>query len=582
MKENTPTPYPSDSSTIDGKQSEEGDTLADSSAAGSYLEVLIREDLQSGRFTRPICTRFPPEPNGYLHIGSAYAIHTSYTAAHAFGGVFHLRFDDTNPLKEDIAYVESILKDIEWLGYSPKGHVYYGSDYSEQIFDAAIRLIERGRAYVCDLSSAELAASRGTLTEPGTDSPFRNRTPEENLRLFAEMRNGKYPDASRVLRAKIDMASPNINLRDPVLYRIIHTPHYRTGDAWCIFPMYDFAHPIQDAIEGITHSLCSIEFKDHRPLYEWVLNELEISEPPRQWEFGRVNIAGAVTSKRYLRQLVGAGLVDGWDDPRLPTISGMRRRGFTPESIRSFISSIGLARQQTIVDLSLLEHKLRQDLKESVPAVMTVIDPLKVVIVNFPEDDEEVLTIENNPANEKMGKRKVPFSRELFIEREDFMESPVKGFHRLSPGAEVRLKGAYFIRCVEIIREIDGTITEIRCTYDPKTKSGSGFTERKVKGTIHWVSARHVEKCELRLYDSLLLPDAEIGASEDGWEACLNPDSLQVVENALIEPGVRQAKPGSRFQFIRNGYFILDSVSRPADGKLVFNRIVPLKDGWKK
>ncbi|WP_018884774.1 glutamine--tRNA ligase/YqeY domain fusion protein [Paenibacillus massiliensis] len=559
------------------------DTERGFAKTGTYLDALISEDLKSGKFTRPICTRFPPEPNGFLHIGSAYAIHLNYATALAFGGTFHLRFDDTNPLKEDISYVESIKEDIEWLGYSPDGHIYYGSDYSEQIYAAAMRLIERGKAYVCDLPPSELARTRGTLTEHGTDSPYRNRTAEENLRLFAEMRKGFYPDGTRVLRAKIDMHSPNINLRDPVLYRIIHASHYRTGEEWCIYPMYDFAHPIQDAIEGITHSLCSAEFKDHRPLYEWVLSELEVVEPPRQWEFGRININGAVTGKRYLRQLVEAGLVEGWDDPRLPTISGLRRRGFTPESIRDFVSGIGLARQQTMADISLLEHALRQDLKAKVPGIMAVIEPLKVIILNYPEGEEELLTIENNPVNEEMGVREVVFSRELYIEREDFMETPVKGFHRLSPGVEVRLKGAYFIRCNEVVRDgLTGDIIEIHCTYDPRTKSGSGFNERKVKGTIHWVAAHKAMECELHLYDGLLLPDAELGREGEDWEAWINPNSHRVVSKALIEPCVRDYELGGRFQFIRHGYFILSSVSGATGEKYVFNRIVSLKDSWKK
>ncbi|WP_438286787.1 glutamine--tRNA ligase/YqeY domain fusion protein [Paenibacillus hubeiensis] len=537
----------------------------------------------AGRFQRPICTRFPPEPNGHLHIGSAYAIHINYTTAQTFEGTFHLRFDDTNPLKEDISYVESILKDMEWLGYSPGGHVYYGSDYSDRIYAAAVELIQQGKAYVCHLSPEELAASRGTLTEPGTDSPYRNRTSEENLRLFQEMRNGIHPDGSCVLRAKIDMASPNMNLRDPVLYRIIHAPHYRTGNVWCIYPMYDFAHPIQDMIEGITHSLCSIEFKDHRALYDWVLAELEILEPPRQWEFGRVNIAGAVTGKRYLRKMVESGWVDGWDDPRLPTISGLRRRGYTPESIREFIGGIGLARQQTTVDISLLDHVLRQELKPNVPAIMAVVHPLKVILINYPNEGEEMLPIENNPLTADLGVREVAFSRELYIDRDDFMEVPAKGFHRLAPGAEVRLKGAYFIRCEEVIKDPrSGEIIELHCTYDPRTKSGSGFKERKVKGTIHWVSAKHAVTCELRLYDQLLIPGVNLDDIGGNERLGMNPDSLHIVKRAVVESYVQQSNPGERFQFIRHGYFILDSMNESSGKQFVFNRIVSLKDGWKR
>lgn len=567
----------------ENKQSRQDEVERSSTQGGSYLENLIREDVMAGRFHRPICTRFPPEPNGHLHIGSAYAIHMNYTTAQTFDGTFHLRFDDTNPLKEDISYVESILKDMEWLGYSPEGHVYYGSDYSDRIYAAAVKLIQKDKAYVCHLSPEELAATRGTLTEPGTDSPYRNRTPEENLRLFQEMRSGIHPDGSCVLRAKIDMTSPNMNLRDPVLYRILHTPHYRTGNAWCIYPMYDFAHPIQDMIEGITHSLCSIEFKDHRALYDWVLAELEIMEPPKQWEFGRVNIAGAVTGKRYLRKMVESGWVDGWDDPRLPTISGLRRRGYTPESIREFIGGIGLARQQTTVDISLLDHVLRQELKPKVPAIMAVVHPLKVILINYPNEGEEMLPIENNPLTAGLGVREVAFSRELYIDRDDFMEVPAKGFHRLAPGAEVRLKGAYFIRCEEVIKDPgSGEIIELHCTYDPRTKSGSGFNERKVKGTIHWVSAKHAVTCELRLYDQLLIPGVNVDDIGGEEKSGMNPDSLHIVKQALVEPYVRSSNQGERFQFIRHGYFILDSVSESLGGKFVFNRIVSLKDGWKK
>lgn len=550
-------------------------------ATENYLEKLIREDQEKGLYSREICTRFPPEPNGYLHIGSAFAIHTNYSLAHKFGGQFNLRFDDTNPLKEDLEYVKAIIEDIEWLGASPGSRIYYGSDYSEHIYNSAVALIRKGHAYVCDLSPEAMNAYRGTLTESGTNSPYRERSTEENLRLFSEMREGLYPSGAKVLRAKIDMCSPNITLRDPVLYRIIHAEHYRTGNAWCIYPMYDFAHPIQDAIEGVTHSLCSIEFKDHRPLYEWVLEELEIPEAPKQREFGRVNLTGVVTSKRYLRQLVAGGYVEGWDDPRLPTIRGLRRRGFTPESIRSFVEEIGMVRNQAMVDFSLLEHCLRQDLKRKAPAVMAVLDPLKIVITNYDAEDTEWLSIENNSENPELGKREVPFSRVVFIEREDFMEEPVPGFHRLILGGEVRLKGAYFIKCEEVVKdEATGEIRELHCTYDPLTKSGSGFKGRKVKGTIHWVSGAHAVTAEVNLYDRLLKDNNGPKDESESWGDYLHPDSKKILKNCLLEPFAGSAQSEEKFQFLRHGYFCVDSRLSGPD-RLVFNRIVPLKDTWK-
>ncbi|SDX98200.1 glutamine--tRNA ligase/YqeY domain fusion protein [Paenibacillus sp. CF384] len=549
----------------------------------NFLYKLISGELEKEPFGRAMCTRFPPEPNGYLHIGSAYAIHTNYTMAQRFGGNFNLRFDDTNPLKEDIEYVNAIVEDIRWLGYDPGEHIYYGSDYSEQIYQAAVTLIERGRAYVCELTPDETREYRGTLTEPGKNSPYRGRSIEENLGIFAKMRNGDYPASSMVLRAKIDMASPNLNLRDPIIYRIIHAEHYRTGNEWCIYPMYDFAHPIQDAIEGITYSLCSIEFKDHRPLYEWVLDGLGIVEPPRQREFGRLNLTGVVTSKRFLRQLVTGGYVDGWDDPRLPTLRGLRRRGFTPESIRRFIEEIGSIRTTSTVDISLLDHCLRQELKEKTASVMAVLQPLKVVITNYPEGETELLTVENNSENEGMGRREIPFSRTIYIERDDFAEVPPKGYHRLSPGCEVRLKGAYFIRCEEVVREpASGEVTELRCTYDPLTKSGSGFTARKVKGTIHWVSAAHAVKADVHLYDKLLLDESAPTREDGSWADAINPDSLVIVKDALIEPSVQGAGPEERYQFFRHGFFCVDRKHSGVEGRLVFNRIVPLKDTWNK
>ncbi|WP_025692112.1 glutamine--tRNA ligase/YqeY domain fusion protein [Paenibacillus zanthoxyli] len=548
----------------------------------NFLFRLISEELERSPFGREMCTRFPPEPNGYLHIGNAYAINTNFTVAQRFNGTFNLRFDDTNPLKEDTQYVNAIIEDIKWLGYDPGDHIYYGSDYSDEIYNAAVTLIKKGKAYVCDLTPNEVTEYRGTLTEPGKNSPYRNRSIDENLELFAKMKNGDFPASSKVVRAKIDMGSPNLNLRDPVIYRIIYAEHYRTGNDWCIYPMYDFAHPIQDAIEGITYSLCSIEFKDHRPLYEWVLKELGTPEPPRQREFGRLNLTGVVTSKRFLRQLVEGGFVDGWDDPRLPTIRGLRRRGFTPESIRRFIEEIGSIRTQSTVDISLLDHCVRQGLKEKTISVMGILHPLKVVITNYPEDETERLTIENNSENEALGKRKVPFSKTIYIERDDFMEQPSKGFHRLSPNGEVRLKGAYFIKCEEVIKDEDtGEITELRCTYDPLTKSGTGFTGRKVKGTIHWVSADHAVKVDVNLYEKLLL-DQDIPKEDSGdWTTKINPDSLVTIKDALMEPSIQYARPEQKFQFFRHGYFCVDKKYSTGE-RLVFNRIVPLKDTWSK
>ncbi|MCE3203329.1 glutamine--tRNA ligase/YqeY domain fusion protein [Paenibacillus sonchi] len=557
------------------------DNAMETEAAENYMDKLIKEDIESGIYSREICTRFPPEPNGYLHIGSAFAIHTNYGLAHKYGGTFHLRFDDTNPLKEDMEYVKAIIQDIEWLGCSPGEHIYYGSDYSEQIYNSALNLIRKGKAYVCDLSPEEVTAYRGTLTEPGKNSPYRERSVEENLRLFSWMREGAYPTGSRVLRAKIDMASPNINLRDPVLYRIIHAEHYRTGEAWCIYPMYDFAHPIQDAIEGITHSLCSLEFKDHRPLYEWVLEELGIEEAPRQREFGRVNLTGVVTSKRYLRALVAGNYVDGWDDPRLPTLRGLRRRGFTPESIRSFVREIGMVRNQTMVDFSMLEHCLRQDLKASVPSIMAVLDPLKVVITNYEAGETEWLTLANNSENAELGVREVPFSGTVYIEQDDFMEEPAPGFRRLVPGGEVRLKGAYIIKCNEVIKDAGtGAVRELRCTYDPLTKSGGANSGRKVKGTLHWGSASHGIPAEVYLYEKLLEDNDGPKAEGEAWEEYINPDSMRLMRSCLLEPFAAGAKPENKFQFMRQGYFCADNKLSRED-RLVFNRIVPLKDTWK-
>ena len=547
-----------------------------------FIEKEILNDINNDNYNRPISTRFPPEPNGYLHIGNAYAIHTNYTLAKKYDGYFNLRFDDTNPLKEDIKYVESIKEDIEWLGYSPQDRIYFGSDYSEEIFAAALKLIKNGKAYVCDLTPEEMTEYRGTLTTGGQNSPYRNRSVEENLELFMNMKNGQYPTSAKVLRAKIDMSSPNINLRDPVLYRIIHAPHYRTGVDWCIYPMYDFAHPIQDAIEGITHSLCSIEFRDHRPLYEWVLTELEIPEPPKQREFGRLNITGVVTSKRYLRELVAEGYVDGWDDPRLPTLKGLRRRGFTPESISNFIEEIGLIRGQSTVDIEMLHHALREGLKLKAERVMAVLDPLKVVITNYPENQTEMLTIQNNSENGDLGSRQVPFTREIFIEKEDFMEVASKGFKRLSLGKEVRLMGAYFLKCEKAIKDDrTGEIIELHCTYDEATKSGSGFNERKPEGTIHWVSATHGIKAEVHVYDRLLLEEDNDTDSAKDWRERINPHSLTVLKNCIVEPSLKNKRKEEKFQFVRDGYYCLDSKHADAE-RLVFNKIVPLKSNWNK
>lgn len=548
----------------------------------NFLQKVVEEDIGNNDYSRDICTRFPPEPNGYLHIGSAYAINISHGIAKKYKGKFNLRFDDTNPLKEDIEYVNSIIEDMKWAGFDPGDRIFYGSDYSRQIYNYAVELIKKGKAYVCDLSSDEIREYRGTLTEGGKDSPYRNRTIEENLDLFERMRSGEFPNGAKVLRAKIDMSSPNINMRDPVIYRILHTSHYKTGNEWCIYPMYDFAHPLQDYIEGVTHSLCSIEFKNHRPLYEWVLRELDIKEPPKQREFGRLNLTGVVTSKRYLRELVFGNYVDGWDDPRLVTLKGLRRRGFTPESIVNFLEEIGVAKSETTVDISMLEHSLRDDLKLKVPCIMSVLSPLKLIITNYPENESELLEVENNPQNPELGTRKVKFSRTLYIEKDDFMEEPIKGFHRLSPGKEVRLKGAYFVKCNEVIKDAStGEIIELHCSYDPETKSGSGFEGRKVKGTIHWVDAETAINAEVHLYDKLLEDESLLKDESKTWEDKLNPKSLVVLKNCYVEPYLKDAPIESKYQFIRTGYFCVDSKYTTAD-KFVFNRIVSLKDSWKK
>jgi len=548
----------------------------------NFLERIIEDDIQNNVYHRSIRTRFPPEPNGYLHIGSLYAINISYNAAKRFGGTFNLRLDDTNPLKEDIKVVNAIIEDMIWAGYDPGDNIFYGSDYFDRIYELTIELIKNGMAFVCDLSQEELRESRGTLMEPGKNSPYRDRSVEENLKLFDEMKNGRYNPGEKVLRAKIDMASPNMNMRDPAIYRILFADHYRTGDKWRIYPMYDYAHPIQDAIEGITHSMCSIEFKDHRPLYEWVLNTLAFAfpEPPKQREFGRMNITGAITGKRYLRQLVSQGYVESWDDPRLPTVKGLRRRGFTVESIHSFLNEIGAARDYSTVDISMLENSLRGDLKTKAYTVMAVLDPLAVEITNYPKDAIECVDVENNAENSDMGSRKLPFSRNILVEREDFMETPEKGFHRLYPGNEVRLKGAYFIKCNEIIKDKDGLVIKLLCTYDPATKSGGNFTERKVKATLHWLDAGHTLPARVNLYSRLLLNE-NISGQEVDWPSYVDPNSLITMENARVEESLTSARPEDKYQFIRHGYFVVD-MHWEQGGMLVFNRIVALKNTKKK
>lgn len=570
----------------DEKNKEEGaanTTMTDSNLPSNFIQNIINEDIEKNTYGGRVHTRFPPEPNGYLHIGHAKSICLNFGLAAQYGGLCNLRFDDTNPSKEDIEYVESIKKDVKWLGFDWEDREYYASDYFEQLYEYAVQLIKAGKAYVCDLSPEEIREYRGTLTEPGKESPYRNRPVEENLDLFERMRAGEFEDGSRVLRAKIDMASPNLNMRDPVLYRILRATHHRTGDKWCIYPMYDYAHPLSDAIEGVTHSICTLEFEDHRPLYEWVLDSLNIVNPPKQIEFARLNLTNTIMSKRKLRQLVEEGYVDGWDDPRMPTISGLRRRGYTPEAIRDFCERIGVAKSNSVVDIALLEHCIREDLNRKAPRVMAVLRPLKVVITNYPEGKTEYVEAENNPEDPDAGMRKLPFSRELYIEREDFAENPPKKFFRLAPGREVRLKHAYIIKCEDVIKdEKTGEILELHCTYDPDTISGGPASGRKVKGTLHWVSAAHAIDAEVRLYDRLLLDDSTCG-EEDGSDfiSQINPNSLEVLTSSKLEPTLAGAKPGSRYQFLRQGYFCVDTVNSTEDS-LVFNRIVSLKDTWAK
>ncbi len=547
--------------------------------SSNFIRELIDADNESGRFGGRVHTRFPPEPNGYLHIGHAKSICLNFGLAEDYGGKCNLRFDDTNPVKEEQEYVDSIIEDVRWLGFQWEGNVLYASDYFGQLYEFAVKLIQKGKAYVDDLTTEEMRDYRGTLTEPGKESPYRSRSVEENLDLFERMKNGEFPDGARVLRAKIDMASGNLNMRDPVLYRIRHTDHQRTGNTWCIYPMYDFAHGQSDSIEGITHSICTLEYADHRPLYDWFLDELEIYHP-QQIEFARLNLTYTVMSKRKLLKLVQEGHVRGWDDPRMPTLSGLRRRGYTPDSIRDFCDRIGVAKRNNVVEIGLLEACVRQDLNAHAQRVMAVLNPLKVVLTNYPDDLVEEMNAINNPEDESMGKRKVPFSKVVYIERDDFMENPTGKFYRLAPGREVRLRYAYFIRCEEVVKDEQGNIIELRCTYDPATHGGDAPDGRKVKATLHWVSAAHALDAEVRLYDHLFTrPYPEDTEGEDFLDN-LNPESLEVLEGCKIEPFVKNAPVGSRYQFERQGYFCLDSDSTPE--KLVFNRTVALKDTWAK
>ncbi|MGB7605909.1 MAG: glutamine--tRNA ligase/YqeY domain fusion protein [Lutisporaceae bacterium] len=544
-------------------------------ASSNFIKNIIVEDLESGK-RKEVITRFPPEPNGYLHIGHAKSIVLNFELADEFKGKTNLRFDDTNPVKEDTEYVESIMEDVKWLGFAWE-NLYYASNYFEEMYERAMLLIKKGKAYVCDLSPEEIRQMRGNLTEPGKESPYRNRSIEENLELFDRMRKGEFGDGEKVLRAKIDMSSPNINMRDPIIYRIAHTTHHNTGDKWCIYPMYDYAHPLEDAIESITHSICTLEFEDHRPLYDWVVKECEMKSQPQQIEFARLNMTNTVMSKRKLKLLVDEGVVDSWDDPRMPTIAGLRRRGFTPEAIRSFCREIGVAKTNSTVDVQMLEHFIREDLKLKVPTILSVMRPLKVIITNYPEGQVEMLDAENNSDNPELGSRQIPFSRELYIEQEDFMENPPNKYFRLFPGNEVRLKHAYFIKCNEIVKDEKGNVTEIHCTYDPETKSGSGFNARKVKGTLHWVDAKHAVPAEFRLYEPLIL-EADDSDSKNFLEE-INPNSLEILKG-FVEPYMKAAKLQERFQFMRHGYFNVDSKYTTKD-KLVFNRIVSLKSSFE-
>ncbi len=543
----------------------------------NFIERIIEEDLAEGRCDT-VCTRFPPEPNGYLHIGHAKSILLNYGLAKKYGGKFNMRFDDTNPTKEKIEFVESIKKDIKWLGADWEDRLYFASNYFSQMYEAAVKLIKKGKAYVSDLSAEQIREYRGTLEEPGKKDPSSDRSVEENLALFEDMKNGKFEDGAKVLRAKIDMASPNMNMRDPVIYRVAHMTHHNTGDTWCIYPMYDFAHPIEDAIEGITHSICTLEFEDHRPLYDWVVRELEYEKPPKQIEFAKLYLKNVVTGKRYIKRLVEDGIVDGWDDPRLVSISGLRRRGFTPESIQMFVDMCGVSKANSVADYAALEYCIREDLKTKRPRVMAVLDPVKLIIDNYPEDGTEWLTVPNNQENEALGTRQVPFAKELYIEREDFMEEPPKKYFRLFPGNEVRLMNAYFVKCTDFKKDADGKVTEIHCTYDPASKGGNSPDGRKVKGTIHWVAAPTAKKVTVRLYENIV--DEELGVYNEDGSLNLNPNSLTVLDQCYVEPSLADAKAYESFQFVRNGFFCVD-YKDSKEGAPVFNRIVSLKSSFK-
>ncbi len=543
----------------------------------NFIHEIIDADLEKNPELK-IHTRFPPEPNGYLHIGSAKAIFINYGTAKKYGGLFNLRYDDTNPSKEDNEYVESIYEDLKWLGAEPSGGIFYGSDYFDKCYEFAVQLIKNGDAYVCDLSADEMREYRGTLTEPGKDSPYRTRSVEENLRLFEEMREGKYPDGAKTLRAKIDMASPNMNMRDPAIYRIVHTDHHRQGDKYCIYPLYDFAHPIQDALEGITHSLCSIEFENHRPLYDWVVEHVGVAHQPHQYEFARLNVTHTVMSKRYLRELVETGLVDGWDDPRMPTLCGLRRRGYTPASIFDFVGRAGVAKAYSVVDYELLEHCIREELNETAPRRIAILHPIKVVITNYPEDKVEYFSLPNHPQKPELGTRELPFTREIYIDADDFAEVPPPKFFRLKPGGEVRLMGAYIIKCEEILHDDNGNVTEIRCTCDLETGNGNPLDGRKIKGTIHWLSASHAESTTVKLFDHLFTIENVADIPEGkGYGDYLNRDSVQTLTSCMVEPSLSTAADGERFQFVRTGYFVKDTKYPNT-----FNRIVGLKDSFPK
>ena len=543
----------------------------------NFIEQEIEKDLAEGVYT-DIMTRFPPEPNGYLHIGHAKSILLNQGLAKKYNGTFNLRFDDTNPTKEKEEFVNSILEDVVWICGGEKPPVYFASNYFDQMYECAVKLIKKGKAYVCDLTPDEIREYRGTLTEPGKNSPYRDRSVEENLELFTKMKNGEFKDGEKVLRAKIDMSSPNINMRDPILYRVAHITHHNTGDKWCIYPMYDFAHPIEDAVEGISHSICTLEFEDHRPLYDWVVRECEFEVPPRQIEFAKMYLTNVITGKRYIKKLVEDGVVDGWDDPRLVSITALRRRGFTASSIRKFMELAGVSKSNSSVDYAMLEYCIREDLKMTQPRMMAILDPIKLVITNYPEGQVEYLDVPNNQENPEMGTRKVPFARELYIERDDFMIEPPRKYFRLFPGNEVRLMSAYFVTCQDYVTDENGKVTEIHCTYDPETKSGSGFTGRKVKGTIHWVAASTAVTAEVRLYENLV--DEEKGVYNEDGSVNINPDSLKVLENCYVEPALAEAEPGDRFQFMRTGYFCVDTKDT-TEGHQVFNRIVSLKSSYR-